>query len=157
MGNLMLNNISYTGGGSGGSTVIPNPPEVATDVLTSVNINGTVYGIGSGGGTVSVDYDTPFDTGKRMNDKIIYGYYDISSPVSRANWNDCMRELVGLPDDITLIKWDIKYIANVYWQKGESNDSLYISKSNSHWYVTCYYTYNWSSATVYTYIEFVEN
>lgn len=107
--------------------------------------------------TVNVEYNVPFDTGKRINNKIIYGYYNISTPVSRANWNDCERVLTGLPLDITLVYWDVKYIANVYWQKGESNDSLYITKRANNWNVTCYYTYNYPTAPIYTYVEYIEN
>lgn len=107
--------------------------------------------------TVNVEYNTPFDTGKRINNKIVYGYYNISTPVSRNNWNDCSRALTGLPLDITLVFWDIKYIANVYWQKGESGDSLYISKGVNEWYVTCFYTYNYPTAPIYTYVEYIEN
>ena len=107
--------------------------------------------------TVNVEYNVPFDTGKRINNKIVYGYYNISTPVSRANWNDCVRPLTGLPYNITLIFWDIKYIANVYWQKGESNDSLYLTKGVNDWNVTCYYTYNYPTAPIYTYVEFIEN
>ena len=106
---------------------------------------------------VNVEYNVPFDTGKRINNKIIYGYYNISTPVSRANWNDCVRVLTGLPLDITLVYWDVKYMANVYWQKGESNDSLYITKGANNWNVTCYYTYNYPTAPIYTYVEYIEN
>lgn len=48
MGKLMLNNISYTGG-SGGTNVVPNPPEAATDDLTSIKIDNTVYNLAGGG------------------------------------------------------------------------------------------------------------
>lgn len=47
MGKLMLNNISYTGG-SGGTNVVPNPPETATDDLTSIKIDNTVYNLAGG-------------------------------------------------------------------------------------------------------------
>lgn len=47
MGKLMLNNINYTGG-SGGTNVVPNPPETATDDLTSVKIDNTVYNLAGG-------------------------------------------------------------------------------------------------------------
>ena len=107
--------------------------------------------------TINVEYNVPFDTGKRINNKIVYGYYNISTPVPRANWSDSSRVLTGLPLDITLVYWDVKYIANVYWQKGESNDSLYITKTPTEWRVTCYYTYSYPTAPIYTYVEFIEN
>lgn len=114
----------------------------------------------SGAPTTQITYNTPFDTGKRINNKIVYGYYNISSDVPRANWNDCVRELTGLPNDITMTHWDIKYITNnnVWWQKGEPNDSLYITQSAEGWYVTCYWVYSGASTCkIYTYIEFTMN
>lgn len=39
----------FSGGGGGGSTVIPNPTDPATDALTSIEIDGTVYSVGGGG------------------------------------------------------------------------------------------------------------
>lgn len=141
------------GGGTTNYEELENKPSI-NGIILEGNKTTQELGIQT---TVDVEYDTPFDTGKRLNGKIVYGYYDISTPVSRNNWNDCVRPLNGLPGDITLIQWDIKYIANVYWQKGESNDNLYISKSGSNWFVTCFYTYNYPTAPIYTYIEFVEN
>ena len=44
---------SYSGGGGGGGTeVIPNPQGTATDTLNTVNIDGTIYEIISGGGAM---------------------------------------------------------------------------------------------------------
>ena len=48
MGIFKLNGIDYMGGG-GGSSVIPNPQDPATDTLITVGINGTVYNITGGG------------------------------------------------------------------------------------------------------------
>lgn len=57
MGKLMLNNINYTGG-SGGTNVVPNPPETATDDLTSVKIDNTVYNLAGGGNVYGAFIDT---------------------------------------------------------------------------------------------------
>lgn len=57
MGNLMLNGISYTGG-SGGTNVVPNPPETATDDLTSVKIDNTVYNLAGGSNVYGAFIDT---------------------------------------------------------------------------------------------------
>lgn len=45
---IYCNGIEY-GGGSGGSTVIPNPSGTPTVQLNSIDINGTIYSIPSGG------------------------------------------------------------------------------------------------------------
>lgn len=52
MGIFKLNGIDYMGGG-GESNVIPNPQDPATDTLTKIGINGTVYDIAGGGGGYS--------------------------------------------------------------------------------------------------------
>lgn len=141
------------GGGITDYNELENRPSINGNILEG-NKTAQELGIQT---TVDIEYNVPFDTGKRLNGKIVYGYYNISTPVSRNNWNDCSRALTGLPLDITLVFWDIKYIANVYWQKGESGDSLYISKDVNKWYTTCFYTYNYPTAPIYTYVEFVEN
>ena len=73
MGIFKLNGIDYMGGG-GGSSVIPNPQDPATDTLTTVGINGTVYDIvGSGGGsgytetTLWSGNETPSTAGTDIN------------------------------------------------------------------------------------------
>ena len=40
----------YAPNGGGGSSVIPNPTDPATDTLSSIEIDGTVYSVGGGGG-----------------------------------------------------------------------------------------------------------
>lgn len=139
------------GGGTTDYNELENKPSI-NGVELSGNKTTQELGIQT---TVNVEYDTPFDTGKRLNGKIVYGYYNKSTPISRANWNDCVRILTGLPVNIELIMWDIKYIAGVYWQKGESGDSLYLAKGTDEWQVTCYYTYRVNGAIIYTYVEFV--
>lgn len=47
--------IKYGSGGGGGSSVIPNPQDPATDTLTKIEIDGTVYDIAGGGGSGSFD------------------------------------------------------------------------------------------------------
>ena len=141
------------GGGTTDYNELENRPSINGNILEG---NKTTQELGIHT-TVDVEYDVPFDTGKRLNGKIVYGYYDISTPVSRNNWNDCSRVLTGLPLDITLVHWDIKYIASVYWQKGDSGDSLYISKGVSDWNVICFYTYNYPTAPIYTYVEYIED
>lgn len=108
---------------------------------------------------VNIEYNTPFDTGKRLNGKIVYGYYGKSTPILRANWNDATRELTGLPINITPLFWDVKLLTNngVHWQQATSNDSIYIIFNNTN-YVTAYWTYNGANTAIaYTYIEYTLN
>ena len=54
----MSNIIEIGGGASGGSNVVANPVEAATDTLSKIGINGTVYDISGGGGGSGHNYST---------------------------------------------------------------------------------------------------
>lgn len=53
----MSNIIEIGGGASGGSNVVANPIEAASDTLTKIGIDGTVYSV-SGGGASGHNYST---------------------------------------------------------------------------------------------------
>lgn len=50
---IMLNGRAFVNGG-GGSSVIPNPTDSATDTLNTIEIDGTVYDIEGGGGSANL-------------------------------------------------------------------------------------------------------
>jgi len=50
MSGILLNGTNYSGGSSGGTTVIANPSEEATDDLTKIQIGQTIYDIEGGSG-----------------------------------------------------------------------------------------------------------
>lgn len=80
MGKLMLNNINYTGG-SGGTNVVPNPPETATDDLTSIKIDNTVYNLAGGGNVYGAFIDT---------NRIIKNTTTVSSTTTYTATEDCI-------------------------------------------------------------------
>lgn len=65
-------------GGGGGSSVIPNPTGTPTDTLSTVSIDGTIYGIeGSGGGSISgegveIYSEDEYIVGKWVDGKKLY-------------------------------------------------------------------------------------
>lgn len=70
----MSNIIEIGGGASGGSTVVANPIEAASDTLTKIGIDGTVYDISGGGGgsgysetTLWSGSETPSTSGTQIN------------------------------------------------------------------------------------------
>lgn len=70
----MSNIIEIGGGASGGSNVVANPIEAASDTLTKIGIDGTVYGISGGGSgsgysetTIWSGSETPSTSGTQIN------------------------------------------------------------------------------------------
>lgn len=112
MGKLMLNNINYTGG-SGGTNVIPNPPETATDDLTSIKIDNTVYNLAGGGGNV---YGAFIDT-----NRVLYSQNEVSN-VDYTAVEDCYV-MLNLESKNTGSAWayvDGELVGRVYGTQGET-------------------------------------
>lgn len=75
MGKFILNGIKYAGGGGGGTNVVANPSEQATDDLEKIQIGSIIYDVaGSSGGGGGIDYSiTEQDTGiKWIDGRSIY-------------------------------------------------------------------------------------
>lgn len=112
MGKLILNNINYTGG-SGGTNVIPNPPETATDDLTSIKIDNTVYNLAGGGGNV---YGAFIDT-----NRVLYSQNEVSN-VDYTAVEDCYV-MLNLESKNTGSAWayvDGELVGRVYGTQGET-------------------------------------
>lgn len=81
-------------GSGGGSSVIPNPQDPATDTLTTIEINGTVYDIAGGGGgsgytetTLWSGSETPSTSGSDINlSDNISGYDAIAIHVGNSSY-----------------------------------------------------------------------
>ena len=75
------------GGGGGGSSVIPNPTGTPTDTLSTVSIDGTIYGI-EGGGSISgegveIYSEDEYIVGKWIDGKKLYQRtYHFSTPIT---------------------------------------------------------------------------
>lgn len=64
-------------GGGGGSSVIPNPTGTPTDTLSTIGIDGTIYGIEGGGGSISgegveIYSENEYIVGKWIDGKKLY-------------------------------------------------------------------------------------
>ena len=108
---IEINNVVYevSGGGGSGSSVTPNPSGTPTDVLNSVDIDGTIFSIpsGSAGSTV-----VPNPAGTPVNNLTKLGIDGVDYNITDPNMSSVLTDITNIQGDITTIEGDITDLQN---------------------------------------------
>ena len=117
-----IHGIKFKGGGS--SSVIPNPQGEATDTLTTIEIDGTVYDIAGSGGGGSAYRETTLWSGSDSASMTLsesFENYDAVMLVGKNTYNNVNYSISGI--------WLTSYL------KAHINDGMRFGLANDSWYV----------------------
>lgn len=90
---------------SGGTDVEANPSDTATDDLTKIKIDGTVYDIAGGGGSGTASIEKIWDYVTNNNGTIPYDTYTVTLSKSINNYDAIVVEVVSWYDDLSSVDW----------------------------------------------------
>ena len=142
----MSNIIEIGGGGaSGGSNVVANPVEAATDTLSKIGIDGTVYEVSGGGGS-------GYSETELLSAPVQVGASSITLTNNISNYDLLVFEVGVFADNINQTFTSIALVSNII---NAPNDKTFISgacSANNQLY-SIYFGIKYSSETILTIMD----